>query len=670
MNLAQPSTGDEAENSIMQTISIAVSAILIAAGLVTAPSLINNARDVNAQGDLANVAYAQEAANADAGHYFQNINHDEPSSLADYRGADGRLIKFTTSGDVYTVGIVCGAGSDSTYVLKAISASGHTFYRTSASPRILATPPSYADTGLNGCSVPVTQARYDVFTRITKQTPVMLESYLSEANADGTTPGTDPKVTAEPGDLTLVTGTLPEGTYGEAYSAKLTASRSATFAVTGTLPPGITLDGDTLSGKPTTGGTYTFTVTATSGSETVSRDLTIKVTKVDLAISTTTLPDGNLGTAYSVDLDSNRKGTTFAVSSGTLPAGLTLKANGTLSGTPTGGGKSTFTVKATEGTDTATRSLSLTVTYTQVAGWKGSSPTGGAIVGGTAMASTDGSRILVTGSDGKVYVSNNGGDSYTDVTPAGVTGNYIGALSGNGEIMMVGTLSGDLYRTGTANATQTGWTKSSQKIGGSGFMKMDQVGNVVVSNNAGNVYSICATTTPNGCSQTANWRSLSVVPTVNSFDLTSLGGTTPYMIWGTTTGRYTEYKAIDASTSKTGTGAIQVAINDDGTERYIADSLGNIYLNTGTYGAPNATNWKLQGKVSSAWSQIEVTANGSLVGLRDGKVYKSSDKGVTWTEWSPVSGITSISVTQGGNTVTAINGTYASPGVVFVGTVS
>ena len=40
---------DIAENSIMQTISIAVSAILIAAGLITAPSLINNARDVNAK---------------------------------------------------------------------------------------------------------------------------------------------------------------------------------------------------------------------------------------------------------------------------------------------------------------------------------------------------------------------------------------------------------------------------------------------------------------------------------------------------------------------------------------------------------------------------------------------------------------------------------------------
>ena len=60
---------DSGENSIMQTISIAVSAILIAAGLITAPSLINNARDTNAKSDLASIAYSEEFFNSTNGSY-------------------------------------------------------------------------------------------------------------------------------------------------------------------------------------------------------------------------------------------------------------------------------------------------------------------------------------------------------------------------------------------------------------------------------------------------------------------------------------------------------------------------------------------------------------------------------------------------------------------------
>jgi hypothetical protein len=52
---------------------------------------------------------------------------------------------------------------------------------------------------------------------------------------------------------------------------------------------------------------------------------------------------------------------TFAVTVGTLPAGLSLASDGTLSGTPTGTGTSTFTVQVTDASSvTATQSLSIT----------------------------------------------------------------------------------------------------------------------------------------------------------------------------------------------------------------------------------------------------------------------------------------------------------------------
>jgi hypothetical protein len=125
---------DRAENSIMQTITIAVSAILIAAGLVTAPGLINNARDNNATTDLANIAYAQEFAVATDGNYHDGLNEGDPDSLADViASSDGSSgVKYTLSGGVEgTAAIVC--TSPDFYLLKATSSSGKTFYRSSES---------------------------------------------------------------------------------------------------------------------------------------------------------------------------------------------------------------------------------------------------------------------------------------------------------------------------------------------------------------------------------------------------------------------------------------------------------------------------------------------------------------------------------------------------------
>jgi len=79
-------------------------------------------------------------------------------------------------------------------------------------------------------------------------------------------------------------------------------------------------------------------------------------------ITTTSLPDGNVGTSYSQTLAATGDTPiTWSLAGGTLPAGLTLSAAGVISGTPTTTGTSTFTVMATNtnGDDTAT--LSITV---------------------------------------------------------------------------------------------------------------------------------------------------------------------------------------------------------------------------------------------------------------------------------------------------------------------
>ena len=69
-------------------------------------------------------------------------------------------------------------------------------------------------------------------------------------------------------------------------------------------------------------------------------------------------PRGVVGTWYSHQLRSDVAGATWSVTSGSLPAGLTLDAaTGVVSGVPTTAGSVVFGLQATNGTDTATASL-------------------------------------------------------------------------------------------------------------------------------------------------------------------------------------------------------------------------------------------------------------------------------------------------------------------------
>jgi len=124
---------DTAENSIMQTITIAVSAILIAAGLVTAPGLINNARDNNATTDLANSAYAEESLLASDGKYwvYDNFNASQYRQM-EKPGIDG-AVNFLPSARSRL--IVETTDSGKKWVATSYSTSGKVFARSSESAK-------------------------------------------------------------------------------------------------------------------------------------------------------------------------------------------------------------------------------------------------------------------------------------------------------------------------------------------------------------------------------------------------------------------------------------------------------------------------------------------------------------------------------------------------------
>ncbi|WP_416797416.1 Ig-like domain repeat protein [Ciceribacter azotifigens] len=173
-------------------------------------------------------------------------------------------------------------------------------------------------------------------------------------NATATSSAISVTVTAP--TISISPTSVPGGTVGASYSQSLTASGGTgpyTFAVTaGALPVGLTLSsGNLLSGTPIAGGTFNFTVTATdNGGYTGSRAYSLTVGAPTISISPTTLPAGTVGTIYSQSLTASGgiAPHTFAVTAGSLPAGMSLSGAGILGGTPTVGGTFNFTVTATD----------------------------------------------------------------------------------------------------------------------------------------------------------------------------------------------------------------------------------------------------------------------------------------------------------------------------------
>ena len=147
---------------------------------------------------------------------------------------------------------------------------------------------------------------------------------------------------------------LAHATLGEAYSATLETDRAAAFRLTaGALPGGLALEPATgaVAGTPTASGAFSFTVEAANSAGATTADFALDVWAAP-AITTDTLPGGNVGANYSQTIAATGwPEPTFGIASGTLPGGLKLAENGTLSGTLTTSGNYTFTVKASNGID-------------------------------------------------------------------------------------------------------------------------------------------------------------------------------------------------------------------------------------------------------------------------------------------------------------------------------
>jgi uncharacterized protein YhjY with autotransporter beta-barrel domain len=248
--------------------------------------------------------------------------------------------------------------------------------------------------------------------------------------------------------------TLAADTIHTPYSASITAQGGTTpytFAVTGgALPTGLTLASDgTLSGTPTAIGSFNFTITATDSSTgsgapfSGSRAYTMLINGATITLSPATLPHATKSSAYSQTFiaSGGTAAYSFALTSGSLPAGLTLSSAGTLSGTPTQAGTFSFTVTATDA-DGSTGSQAYTLVVDAIAP---DAPTITGAIAGDGQAQVTFSAPL---DDGGAAIT-----GYTaTASPGGATGTLSGATGGT---ITVGALTNGVAYTFTVTATNT-----------------------------------------------------------------------------------------------------------------------------------------------------------------------------------------------------------------------
>lgn len=142
---------------------------------------------------------------------------------------------------------------------------------------------------------------------------------------------------------TITTTTLTDGRVGEPYSASLGADGTApiTWSVSGSLPAGLSLNGNTISGTPTTAGTSTFTVTATNGYGAGDSEA-LSITINPVALSITTQPSNQ-----SVTEGQTASFSVAATGSGTLTYQWQQSTGGSTWTNVDGANAATYTIKNT-----------------------------------------------------------------------------------------------------------------------------------------------------------------------------------------------------------------------------------------------------------------------------------------------------------------------------------
>lgn len=182
----------------------------------------------------------------------------------------------------------------------------------------------------------------------------------------------DESLTIAPFDLFTLSN-LADGSVNTPYSQEILiwdnpnpGTLTWSIAAGSALPPGLNIVGTTISGVPTTAGTYSFRLNATDSS-----GIVIAYT-FNLHISTISITNPNsqvisqaavVGVPFTLGFTASGGGANKGWSATGLPAGLNMSATGTLSGTTFSSGAYQLTVTVSDGSSTLTESFTLFVNF-------------------------------------------------------------------------------------------------------------------------------------------------------------------------------------------------------------------------------------------------------------------------------------------------------------------
>jgi len=272
--------------------------------------------------------------------------------------------------------------------------------------------------------------------------------------------------------------------------------------------------------------------------------------------------------------------------------------------------------------------------------WEETQPGGDTIKSWASSAmSSDGEIMIVGNQDGGIYISTNGGGSWTDTDPGIFPPDnynwYTLAMSSNGQTILAGTYSDRVFLT-TDGGDNWSETQPAGDIGANWITSsMSSDGEVMLAS----IEDVGVYMTTDGGD---NWSETQPAGDVDSSWYTAISSSGETMLAGQGSGRlYRSTNTGGAWSEIQPAGATNkawtvVAMSSDGEVMLVGESNGRLYLSTD--GGDNWSETQPAGDTDKFWTFSSMSSDGQAILTGNSqRLYFSSNGGDAWSETRPAS---------------------------------